>query len=294
MLGALAAAVLLLGVWPEAADRPDGGLPIAALVQQLLPGQGLRNQPAHVLRHRPCCRCCPRPSARRDLRPAADRPASSTQSRRGLTHFLAIADPGLRGDPDPAHARRRGRRGRAVRAFGGMFVRDGVGDVLKLVRSTPSPSACFVYAKPYLRKSHSLFQGEFYVLALFARARHDAADFGRQPDHWSTSASSCWRCRSYALVALDRDSRAGFRGGDEVLRAGRAGLGPAAVRHVDDLRRDRHARPRADPRHRSRCPTTARCWPSAWCSSWSAWPSSSARRRSTCGCPTSTRARRPR
>jgi NADH-quinone oxidoreductase subunit N len=45
----------------------------------------------------------------------------------------------------------------------------------------------------------------------------------------------------YAMVAMNRDS-AGHRSGDEVLRARRAGFRPAALRHVDDLRRDRHAR----------------------------------------------------
>ena len=45
----------------------------------------------------------------------------------------------------------------------------------------------------------------------------------------------------YALVALNRDSARVDRGGDEVLRARRAVLGPAALRHVDDLRRDRLA-----------------------------------------------------
>jgi NADH-quinone oxidoreductase subunit N len=37
--------------------------------------------------------------------------------------------------------------------------------------------------------------------------------------------------------------------------------------------------------------STRRCWSSAWCSSWPAWASSWAPCPSTCGCPTSTRAR---
>ena len=63
---------------------------------------------------------------------------------------------------------------------------------------------------------------------------------------------------SYALVAIDRDSRAGLGSGDEVLRAGLAGLRPAAVRHVAGLRRHRHAltSPRsAMPRRRVAQPT---------------------------------------
>ena len=48
----------------------------------------------------------------------------------------------------------------------------------------------------------------------------------------------------YAMVALQRDSSRAVRGGDEVLRARRARVGLAALRHVDDLRRHRHARAR--------------------------------------------------
>jgi NADH-quinone oxidoreductase subunit N len=47
---------------------------------------------------------------------------------------------------------------------------------------------------------------------------------------------------------------------------------------------------RPSPRVRS----STRCWCSAWCSWWPAWPSSWAPCPSTCGCPTSTRARPPR
>ena len=44
----------------------------------------------------------------------------------------------------------------------------------------------------------------------------------------------------YALVAFDRDSAPLHRSRDEVFRARRARLRPAALRHVDDLRRHRH------------------------------------------------------
>ena len=87
------------------------------------------------------------------------------------------------------------------------------------------------------------------------------------------------------------------RGGDEVLRAGRALLGPAALRHVDDLRRHRVARAHArGVRHRAPARRTRRSRSSAWCSWWRASPSSWARCRSTCGSRTSTTAppRRPR
>jgi NADH:ubiquinone oxidoreductase subunit 2 (subunit N) len=52
-------------------------------------------------------------------------------------------------------------------AFGGMFLRDGISDVLKLFIYLVSGCAAFVYAKPYLA-DRGLFKGEFYMLCLFA------------------------------------------------------------------------------------------------------------------------------
>jgi hypothetical protein len=82
------------------------------------------------------------------------------------------------------------------------------------------------------------------------------------------------------------------RSGHEVLRAGCAGQRLPAVRPEHDVRRPparwrSRACSNASPPARS----TRRCWSSA-SSSWSpAWASSWGRCRSTCGCPTSTRAR---
>ena len=98
-------------------------------------------------------------------------------------------------------------------------------------------------------------------------------------------------------VRADRDAArpsAGHRGGDEVFRARRAGQRLPALRPVDDVRRHRLARDRRGlqgDRHRPDQQGGAglrrrlRRLP--------AWRSSSARCRSTCGSPTSTRARRP-
>ena len=90
--------------------------------------------------------------------------------------------------------------------------------------------------------------------------------------------------------------RALQRGGPQVLRAGRAVLGHAALRRLADLRLHRLDELRG---HRRRgqgdhggAPTSASS--SAWCSCWSASPSRSRPCRSTCGRPTSTRARRRR
>src|SRR5947207_3307121 len=85
--------------------------------------------------------------------------------RRGLTHFLAIL--ALVGCavltlrlPGAATG------GARQMAFAGMFVRDGVGDVLKLFIDL-SVALVFVYARPYLA-ARRLWTGEFYVLCLFA------------------------------------------------------------------------------------------------------------------------------
>jgi len=51
-------------------------------------------------------------------------------------------------------------------ALGGMFIRDGVGDILKLFVYL-STAIVFVYAKYYLR-IHKLFVSEYYSLALFS------------------------------------------------------------------------------------------------------------------------------
>ena len=126
------------------------------------------------------------------------------QSRRGLTHFLAITSLVFAAI---LTLRTHGAAGGAVepvRAFGGMFVRDGFGDLLKLAIHAVTIGV-FVYAKPYL-KSHSLFQGEFYVLALtgvlgmmvlFSAGNLVVVYLGLE----------LLALSSYALVALDRDSR---------------------------------------------------------------------------------------
>jgi NADH-quinone oxidoreductase subunit N len=120
------------------------------------------------------------------------------QARRGLTHFLAIATLILtaimtaRPHPD------------VQTAFGGMFVRDGMSDLLKL-GILITTAAVFVYAKPYL-KPRGLFQGEFYVLCL-------SGVLGMM---LMVSAGNLiivylglelLALSSYALVALNRDSK---------------------------------------------------------------------------------------
>lgn len=84
--------------------------------------------------------------------------------RRSLVHFLAVvamlaaAIVTLRGEGPGADAH--------LRLFGGLMVRDLLGDGLKLAIYLVS-AAAFVYARPYL-VARGQFKGEFYVLCLFA------------------------------------------------------------------------------------------------------------------------------
>ena len=92
----------------------------------------------------------------------------------------------------------------SVTAFGGMFVRDGVSEVLK-VFSLLITAVIFIYAKPYLKERAIPF-GEFYTLTIFATVGI----------MFLVSAGSLvtvylglelLTLSSYALVALNRDSR---------------------------------------------------------------------------------------
>ncbi|MCB1564556.1 MAG: NADH-quinone oxidoreductase subunit N, partial [Xanthomonadales bacterium] len=124
-----------------------------------------------------------------------------SDQRRGLTHFLSIlilvgaAVLTLRqGIADAV----------GVRAFGGMFIRDGMADTLKLFVYLVTGGA-FIYAKPFLI-DRGLFKGEFYVLCLFAvlgmMVLISAGNLVTVYLGLELLALS-----SYALVAMDRDNR---------------------------------------------------------------------------------------
>ena len=124
-----------------------------------------------------------------------------SEARRGLTHFLSLLILvaaiilTLRGGV-PA--------GESITAFKGMFVRDGVADLLKVVIFGVT-AVSYVYAKPYLSE-RSLLKGEFYVLSLFAV-------LGMMILVSAGSLITVYlglellALSSYALVALDRDNR---------------------------------------------------------------------------------------
>lgn len=126
-----------------------------------------------------------------------------SDERRGLTHLLALLTLVFAAILTlrvmlPA--------GEVEYAFANTFIRDRFGDVLK-VFSYIILAGVFVYAKHYLRR-FSLFKGEFYTLSLFAllgiMVMISAANMITVYLGLELLALS-----TYALVALDRDSRFG-------------------------------------------------------------------------------------
>ncbi len=84
-----------------------------------------------------------------------------SDSRRGLTHFLALF---ILAAAAVLTARELGTA--PTWGFANLFVRDTIGDVLKITIYLVA-AASFIYAKPYLQ-DRGLFKGEFYVLGLFS------------------------------------------------------------------------------------------------------------------------------
>jgi NADH-quinone oxidoreductase subunit N len=123
-------------------------------------------------------------------------------TRRGMTHFLAVGalifTAVLTLRPQGALA-----DGQTVTAFGGMFIRDSLSDVLKMAIYLTS-IAVFTYAKPYL-KHHKLFQGEYYALSLFGVLGMMLMVSAGNLLTLYLGLEMLALC-SYALVALNRDS----------------------------------------------------------------------------------------
>ena len=138
----------------------------------------------------------------------------------------------------------------------GMFVADQMANLLGLFSTWPS-MVTLVYSQRYTA-DRGMLSGEFYHLSLFAllgmMMMISANNFLTVYLGLELMSLSL-----YAMVALNRDGGL-HRGGDEVLRARRAGLGPAAVRHVDDVRRLRHPGHRAwSPRQSPPAKSSGRC-----------------------------------
>ncbi|GAB3037903.1 NADH-quinone oxidoreductase subunit NuoN [Oleiagrimonas citrea] len=121
------------------------------------------------------------------------------EEQRNATHWLAIAITAITGflvvTGQPPHA---------LSAFGGMFIRDRVSEILSLF-ALISVLLVFVFSRPYL-KDRKLWHGEFYVLTLFAV-------LGVMLLVSAGSLITVYlglellTLSSYALVAFNRDSR---------------------------------------------------------------------------------------
>ncbi|RAP57978.1 NADH-quinone oxidoreductase subunit NuoN [Oleiagrimonas sp. MCCC 1A03011] len=121
------------------------------------------------------------------------------EEQRNATHWLAIAITAITGflvvSGQPPHA---------LSAFGGMFIRDRVSEILSLF-ALISVLLVFVFSRPYL-KDRKLWHGEFYVLTLFAV-------LGVMLLVSAGSLITVYlglellTLSSYALVAFNRDSR---------------------------------------------------------------------------------------
>jgi NADH-quinone oxidoreductase subunit N len=128
-----------------------------------------------------------------------------SEARRGIIHMLAMltlvfaAIITLRGDYGSAGLQ-------SATAFNGSFIRDSMGDVLKLF-SLFILGLVFIYSKYYLRQFR-MFRADFYTLSLFAL-------LGVMLLISANSLVMIYlglelvSLSSYALVAYDRDSRVG-------------------------------------------------------------------------------------
>ncbi len=173
-----------------------------------------------------------------------------------------------------------------------MVVTDPMGHLLGLF-ATLAMMVTLVYARPYAAEREML-KGELFSLSMFALLGILVMLVGQQ------LPGRLPRPRADVAVPLRAGGAAprqhpGHRGGDEVLRPRRPGERLPALRPVDDVRRHRlarHQRGVQGDRHRPDQQVGAGVRPGVRRRRPGA--SSSARCRSTCGCPTSTRARRPR
>ena len=174
----------------------------------------------------------------------------------------------------------------------GMVVSRPMGHLLALFAALAT-LVTLAYAQPYIA-SRDMLKGEFFTLALFVAARHlvmlSANNFLVVYLGLELMSLSL-----YALVALRRDHAIATEAAMKYFVLGALASGfllyglsmmYGATGSLDDSRGLR--------RHHHRPDQPGGAGASAWSSSSPAWPSSSAPRRSTCGCPTSTTARRRR
>ena len=172
----------------------------------------------------------------------------------------------------------------------GMFLRDGMADVLKVTVCVVT-ALSLVYAWSYLRERR-LYQGEVPVLMLFAVAGMMLLISAGSLVMVYLGLEMLALC-SYALVAIDRDSPLASEAAMKYFVLGSLASGMllygmsllyGATGTLDLAQIHAAVATVASPT----------CCSPAWCSWSPASHSSSAPRRSTCGCPISTRAHRRR
>jgi NADH:ubiquinone oxidoreductase subunit 2 (subunit N) len=173
----------------------------------------------------------------------------------------------------------------------GAYVRDPMSDVLKIGLLLITLFG-FVYAKDYLRE-HGMLRGEYYVLGLFATLGMLVMISANNFLTVYLGLELLALCL-YALVAFHRDSKAGAEAAMKyfVLGALASGMLLYGISMVYGATGEL-----AFPEVASVIasgPRTRPCWCSGSCSSSSVSRSNSVPSRSTCGCRTSTMARRRR
>jgi NADH:ubiquinone oxidoreductase subunit 2 (subunit N) len=185
--------------------------------------------------------------------------------------------------------------GTTAYTFHNMFVSDPMANLLKLFTYL-AVGMTLVYSRQYADDRGMMsgnMGGEFYVLALFTMLGQMIMISGNNmlPIYLGLELMSL---SLYALVAMRRDHAISTEAAMKYFILGSLASGfmlygismiYGATGSLDIT---------AIAAARRTAPPTTTSWCSAWCSSSPAWPSSWARCRSTCGCRTSTRARRPR
>jgi NADH-quinone oxidoreductase subunit N len=183
--------------------------------------------------------------------------------------------------------------GTTVYTFNNMFVSDPMANLLKLFTYL-AVGITLVYSRQYAGDRGMMsgnLGGEFYVLALFTMLGQMIMISGNNmlPIYLGLELMSL---SLYALVALRRDHATSTEAAMKYFILGSLASGfmlygismiYGATGSLDITNRQAAAGP----------PPTTPSWCSAWCSWSPAWPSSWAPCRSTCGCRTSTRVRRP-
>ena len=176
-----------------------------------------------------------------------------------------------------------------------MFVSDPMSNLLKLFTYL-AVGITLIYSRQYATERGMMsgnLGGEFYVLALFAMLGQMIMISGNNMLSIYLGLE-LMSLSLYALVAMRRDHAVSTEAAMKYFILGALASGfllygiSMMYGATGSLRHDRHRRSSLA----AGAPTTP-SWCSAWCSSSPAWPSSWASCRSTCGCRTSTRVRRP-